>query len=490
MMKHIKDYVIQKKHIIISIICVFLIFLMIFPYAKSASYSVFVSDDFARAIYLKGSEESLHDHIRLAIDLLKANYFQKGGYYTNILSIAVLSPINILNIRGLGFVMEINVWAYYLSIVFLLYNILRMTIVNRTWGGVICVCIVYLLTEYMQMQESFYWLTSALAYTFPAECILCGISCFLIYVRTKKKWVYVLGIILGIIGCGGNLNVPALGCSLILLILIYYYLKERNINIDYMVWFAIWIVFSLVNTLAPGNYVRHSKIDDTGLHPIKAVFGAFMRVYKKKYLNIVSDTDLLFVLLLLLLCGYFIVLKESLNQKYYACISIIALLVPIIVAYPLALGYNSLDPNYALPRRVGQIIDLSLVLSLGNAAICVGQYIKSITGKNIKLVATMFILGIFIISGLDNYSIIDNNASIKIYRALNSGVYKNYNEKVSALLDSLRQREGEDVVVSCDEYPEPIEEFMCLDLSSPDTQDSIGIAEFYGLKSITIEKTQ
>lgn len=121
--KHIKDYIIRKKYIIISITCAFLMFLMIFPYAKSASYSVFVSDDFARAIYLKGSEASFHNHIRLAIDLLKANYFHKGGYYTNILSIAVLSPINILNMRGLGFVMAINVWAYYLSIVFQLDNI-------------------------------------------------------------------------------------------------------------------------------------------------------------------------------------------------------------------------------------------------------------------------------------------------------------------------------------------------------------------------------
>lgn len=489
MVMHIKDYIIQKKHIIVSIICAFLIFLMIFPYAKSASYSVFVSDDFARAIHLKGSEESLRDHIRLTINLLKDNYFHKGGYYISILFISILSPLNILDMHGLGFVMTINVWFYYISIIFLLYNILRMTIVNSTWYGVICVCTVYLLTEYIQMQESFYWLTGALAYTFPAGCMLCGISCFLIYVRTRKKWVYAAGIILGIVGCGCSLNIPALGCSLLLLILIYYHLKNRNIRTDYMVWFAIWIVFSLVNTLAPGNYVRHGVIDNTGLHPIKAVFGAFIRVYKKRYLNIVSDTDLLFVLLLLLLCGYFIVVKESLNKKHYVCISIIALLVPIIVAYPLAMGYNSFDPNYALPRRVAQIIDLSIALSLGNAAICAGQYIRSITEKNIKLVVAMLTLGMFIVSGLDNYSIIDH-ASLKIYRGLASGIYKDYNAKVSVLLDALRNREGEDVVVSRNEYPEPIEEFMCLDLSAADTDDSMGIVEFYGLKSINIEKSE
>lgn len=484
-----------KKNIkyLVSILCILLLILMIYPYVKSAFYSVFLTDDFARAIYLKGSENSLFEQIRLGYELLSKNYMQKGGYYTNIIVTAVLSPLNILDMRGLSLVMAFNVLFYYSSIILLIYNIIKMTVNNCKWWMVVSVFIVYLLTEYIQMQESFYWLTGALAYTFPMSCTLCGIACFLTYIRTKKRRIYIVGLCFGVICGGGNLNVPALGCTLVFFILVYMFIKEKKLSRDYLVFLLLWIAFTLVNVLAPGNYIRHEKLDSTGLHPIRAIFGAFMRVYKKRYLNIVKDTDFLVILLLLIICGLLITVNDSLDKKAYIYVSIMALLLPIIVAYPIALGYNSFDPNYSMPRRVAQIVDLSIVLSLGNAAICVGQYIRYLVknnNNNIKIVIATILVGAFVTCGLDNYNIIENNASIKIYKGLRTGVYKEYNEKVSTLYDSFKNRKGEDVVVSLDEYPEPIEEFMCLDLSTPDSEDISGITEYYELNSISLEKPQ
>ena len=101
----------EKMRKLLPVLCgIVILFFMIYPYAKSASYSVFQGDDFSKAIFMKGSEQSLIHHLELCIKLLKQNYLERLGFYTSIILLGLFSPVNNLGLHGLGIVMFTNVW--------------------------------------------------------------------------------------------------------------------------------------------------------------------------------------------------------------------------------------------------------------------------------------------------------------------------------------------------------------------------------------------
>lgn len=494
MRSKLREALLDKKrmcYIVISLIGIALLMFMIIPYAKSASYSVFQGDDFSKAIFMKGSESSFKQHMLLTAKMLKQNYFGKLGFYTSIILLGSISPVNITNLNGLGIIMTINVLVYYFSIVLFIFCLMKNTIKMSPVSIWISVGVIYGLTAYVQAQESFYQLFCATTYTIPMSFMLMGVSLFLVFLRNNRVWIFILGIICGIIGCGGSLVVPALGCSLLALILIYCFIDKKGSSTKIYIWFGIYIVFSLLNTLAPGNFARHQQIDSSGIHPFKALSAAFMMVYKKRYLSL-SNMDWVALVVLLVLLGLFIIPKANLNKKAYAIVSIIALAIPFIVAFPVALGYSNFNTYYACPRRVAQIIDLAIMLTISNAALCLGYYLRLLLSNKIKPVVIIISIIAFASFGLDNYSSIESNASMNIWKGLKSGIYQEYNEKADAFLKSLSDMEGEAVVVTYDTFPKPIEEFYCIELSTdPDgAQDNVNLAEYYGLKSLVLQNDQ
>ncbi len=470
-----------KKYI--ALICgIVLIFAMVYPYARSASFSVFSGDDFSAANHLKGSELSMSKHIELGADYIKTNYYGWLGFYTSLFLNAILSPINILSMDGLGFLMFFNVILFYFSILFFCWILLRHTSrFNLSWI-VVFVSIIYMTTAYKQLQESFYQLACAITYTIPASCALIGASLFLLYCKTKEKKYFAFGILFGLICCGGSLVDPALGCSLILLIITYIFLCNHGLDKNQIVFLSLWVLFSLFNALSPGNFARHSVIDDSGIHPIKAIVAGIVE-YEDRFQFYSTQTDWVVIMLILLGCGLFVQKKDKFRN--YAIVSIFALLVPVIVAFPVALGYSNFV-YYSFPNRTVQIIDIAFLLSTSNFAIVCGAYIREKV-KDITAFCIYISVLLIVILAIDGYSARENS-SLKIFNGLRAGVYQDYNSDVRQLLDLIQTTDEMDLVISKEDYPDRIDGFICYELSTDyNFGTNKNTASYYGLNSICID---
>lgn len=220
--------------------------------------------------------------------------------------------------------------------------------------------------------------------------------------------------------------------------------REKRISV------ARWSVFlsalagALINTIAPGNYVRYESGGESELHFLRAISATLLTV-KSELDWLLTKTSFVFILLLMFVVGIFA--GQHLQYKKYKVILFSGMLLatPFVTMFPVALAY---DASY-FPNRCQYILDIVLMGTFMFGAAALGVLLKDIytTYKErvqLMVIFTGIALAIFVSN--ETYDLSELNM-FKTKVALDSGSIQNYGKNCIEMYEYIEASEEKDVVI-------------------------------------------
>ncbi len=466
---------------IIVIVLSLLSLFMITTIVRASAYSVLVADDFSHGNSVGAFHVDALTYIKASIQYAYKEYMTWQGTYFSMFLQALLSPINNGGIEQLRIVMVTNSILFFTSLIYFIFTFLdRNSIIIKM---IFVTIILFMVTNYQAYEEVFYWFSGAVSYSIPLSLLMIAVSCA-IKISYKHKMVYfILAIITGVMAVGGSLVVTGLGCYIILLICLYLYLRDKKVDVLRTAVCIIWLIGALINACAPGNFIRHGAIDETGVHPLKAIYDSFY-IVDARCQTFFNSTNISILLIIVLICGIYIGRIMVINIHAYLPVSILALFAPIVVSFPMALGYS----GQGIPNRCAFVIDIAIIFSLINTFCLVGIIIASkMSEKDLKIVYVMMISCTLIGCTIDQYGL-SRIKTLNICYDLFSGTYRSHYENCINFYESLSEyEENAEVRISTNDMPYNIENFYNFYLSDdPENWVNVAVAHYYKLKSIAV----
>ena len=475
--------------IAVYVVCIALIGMVFLAVNGASAYSPMAGDDFSICVEsgVIGDDWGVRISNSLDYSVIRYNQWQ-GGFIGNILESA-FNPISLSYGRTLlRLIMVFHSLLFFVGISwFLFVMISHITKGERgIFLPVLCLALITLF-GYQFYEDAFCWYTASVEYLLTVDMALIGLGC---YVRMHDEGVrtvfFVFSVICGVISAGGIVAVCGFGCAGLLVIMLYFLMRDRRLCRYDIIVFTVWVVGAAVNAFAPGNFNRHGAIDESGVYPVHALFDAIY-VTNRRWQLFCTEGNLLPVILVLVLIGVLIGCKQGEQADktgLFMISSLMSLIVPVITAYPVTLGYTS----QIIPNRVEFLVDLGVVLSAMFISLCAGMCISQIKAVNVTNV--MVTLGLLICTTmmLDGYSLADIKY-VEMTKELKNGIFARYYNECFDFYDTLQTYPaGMDVVLTQEDIPEPVPNMYVLELSEdPHNWVNRSMAELYGLGSIILE---
>ncbi len=366
---------------------IFVAFIIGYPHLVLARYSIPGADDFSCANAVSVYRQS-HNVLTAAILYAKDVYHTWQGTYTGEI-IMGLEPSVRESFFGIRVVMLLSVILFVASLVLLVYTVCTKFFgltSGQAWTA-------GLLTEFIAFNisltgELFSWYTGAAVYTFP---LIAMMFCLAFSIRSyfDGKIIYaVLAAIFGVIGAGGSLEVVGFGCAAFLVLLVIYTIGIKNIkaNIKRLAFlyvpFILTVAGALVNTAAPGNFVRHDAIEEGGLQVVPSFTSSAYNLitHVGGLLTAYLMPVVLFVVFIICICS---VSKVVVSGKTLIASFVGALFIAMVTIFPVILGYGSYNIDaWISSSRIIYTFDFVIVLVLTVLVGVTALYIKDLLKRN------------------------------------------------------------------------------------------------------------
>lgn len=458
---------------------------IIFIEVWAAYYTVFSADDFSIANSMMSYNGAFWDYLKSCLQYTKRMYLGWQGTYSSMFIQAIINPLNGFGLTQLRVIMVLNTLLYCVSLLAFVLLFCRIFVEDIFFLKIFfCTSILYMIINSRAYPEIFFWFCGATAYSIPVICLFISLSFFILSnIKNSKRILYaVLAALFSVGAQGGTLAISGIGCYIYLVLCLLFWLETKKISVANLVITAIVFCGALVNAVAPGNFVRHTHIEE-GLHPITAITQTVEQYFQEIKLLITND-QFCVIFLLLILCGMYLCGQIENNAKVYTIISILLLITPMAAIFPVMLGYGK---DAYIPNRVLFIVNTVTVLSYSNIAVAAGYWIAAfMKKKRIKfvwlicpMIALLFILfiKIFIVSD------VKDTVMVKTLKDLHHDVIQTYYMDCKDIYKYLSECEEMDVVI--EEFPQPIDNFGSFQLSDdPDYWVNVSVAGYYLKNSV------
>lgn len=318
------------------VFCASMALLMAIPVVVTSGYSFYHADDFSHANAVGVFGENIVILLIASLKYAKEMYFSWQGTYTSMFLQAFLSPLNGFGNIQLCIVMVFNAVLFIVSLFVFIRAVCReLNIGNRNVWIAFCLCMIGIF-GFESWTEVFYWFSGAVSYSFPMSFCLLGIA---VTLQAKSFRGGVIGAVLMFLASGGTLEVAGMGCFVLLgICIVKKVLKSVEIK-DWIV-FGIAFVGALINTVAPGNYVRHERIDSSGLHLGRAVITTVLEVVHRLE-ELLFNTPFILIILIALVLGWYIGKSNKVkDMKIVLWVILVNAILPFVTCFPVCLGYS------------------------------------------------------------------------------------------------------------------------------------------------------
>ncbi|MBD5513999.1 MAG: hypothetical protein HDR06_04905 [Lachnospiraceae bacterium] len=467
---------------------VLLILFMVYVVTASAGYTVLLGDDYTHGVRVGVFHVPLLQYVAASVRYMKEIYLDWQGTYFAMFLQAFLSPINNFGLGQLRIVMMVNALLFFAALFGVVWVFTGFALRGERASHIrltVFSVILFSVLDADVFTEIFFWYSGAVSYSIPFSTALLAVLCFLLsnndsYSDKKRTTLAVMASVLGFLASGGSLAVSGTGCYALVLLTVGFYLVTRKISVRNIMITAAAIVGALVNTIAPGNFSRHTYNSGGDSHAwrllqsvkwaVKTVWGETGRLTKETMFGV--------MLLAMILIGIRLSKKLGNTLPSYGMISVLALAAGYVTAFPVALGYGG--PEF--PNRCYFILDVVLVLSLLNFAFFMGVCLDRWAGlcENRSTLAVLYV--VLFAAVLFAPESISDSALIAVAESEHNGSYADYYGQCIEIYDYLEQCTEKDVVVDVPEY---IENFECFYLDeNPEGWVNVGIAEYYHKNSV------
>lgn len=473
---------------IISIASILLLLYSIIPYLYTTWFIIPSADDFGFSNSVKEQIAAGNGYFISALKLTFETYFTwQGTYFCNFL-LYITAPLVRFGIIGVRIMCFICILVFYTSIFCLIRGIFRYLLkLNEYWYSIAFFAMTsWVISNVRIPMEIFFWYNGVCAYTIPLACAFFGCNFMLKYMFDLPKKQYFVGaIILGLAACGGTLQHAAIICYVYLLFAGWSWINRAQGKKKILIVFGSTLLGAVINACAPGNFVRHGDIGDGKMHIGSALgYSLYNALNEMKY--ILLETDMRYVLIVVLFLGYFAICKEEqVKMKWIAIIMVALFGILWISNFPVALGYSS---SYMEPRGYF-VLDNMIVIGFGLWAFVIGKWIGQQTYEKIPSWSVMMILVVFLFvtyfwEGYRSEKVKPIELCIENCQ---NGYFERFRDMWEEILENIEESEEENVVVLSKHIPDP-SILKNPDLSSDSTYwINITAAEYYEKESISIE---
>lgn len=465
-----KDYRIQ---FIIIILLISAIIAVVLPIVVASSMAFYRGDDFSGIVC--GNKRSIPELVLDSLRYAKGMFLNWEGAYFSTFIVKLFNPLLGKGLPQLRLIMVINAMLFIVGLCIFVYGLFKQEAVPVKHRLLLCFCCFLGILGFEVWYQIFYWFTGAMYYTVPLSLALIALG--LIFL-SNKRIIYVIAGVLLFCASGGNLAVAAIECYWLLMMVISKMLKKSACKKDYVL-FVIAVGGALLNALAPGNFARNSVIDDSGLHPFRAVIFSFSEVVATaEWLFL--DTFFIIIAIIAFSIGVLIGKRQSVNNTYSWVMIGLNAFIPVVTYFPVCLGYNSGGG----PNRCRFMLTLAFVISAISILVFLGQILSARIWTGYKREVIIMLLLLLIImpikrEGWKFSSMIPYRTLMKLTEGRIQSYYRGANE----IYDTIREDENEDVFLFT--MPISVDEFLSMDIKEdPNYLINTECADYFGKKSV------
>lgn len=274
----------KGKSVLVGIAMLYCVF-SIGQILNACRFSFFTLDDYWNTVWALegqgGTQNSLWAHFADSFSFTRQMFLGWQGTWLAAFFQAFLNPLLLLKVgpgqeRLLHLILASVVLLFFLSIFLVLYEIIRLLYgKSLALSMIIYAILLFSLLNFGVYKENFYWFTGVGGYSVPFCCGMFGIYVLLLpagrnYAGGRRGACYVLSAILLFCATGGSLQVTGIICGGLMTLTVMA-VKEKRYRFPALSSFSIALIGALLNTAAPGNYVRAKVISQSGLNLPEAV---------------------------------------------------------------------------------------------------------------------------------------------------------------------------------------------------------------------------
>lgn len=445
-----------KKSVVINMI---IIIVTMLPFLISVKYSVPAKDDFANAVQ-QGKLFDEYGNILGPIMNMHMDYMQAQGTWFAALLYGIIAPFLRYGISGVKILEFMTIVLYYIVIMLFSYEIVRLLIGKdnfQTSFSSLFAMLAFSMSAFSSPNETFYWSTGIFVYTIPFIVAMSGICSFIHYIRKQKVVYLILACVMPILACGGTLQIAAFTTYVNMVIAFIYFIKYKKIS-RYSIPFITSFIGSLINTVAPGNFVRSTNYSNTGLHPLEGIINtAYMVIYEFFRLTIHSYLLVVIVVcFILVFCGNFKMKKITIHP----IVGLGSVLAGIYIStFPVAFGYRQRSiPGIRIEFMMCAFISFGMILWSIYTANWMKQNekINNIISKvgMKKIMIALLICFVFWQIAWRGKASIMTSAPAKAIMELSNGTMSDFNKEWNDILEEINKSDNKDVILYRNCVPE------------------------------------
>ena len=469
---------VANKKNIVSLISFAMILGIAYVLVSAARWSFYNADDFshADAIGVFGGN---------VVRLFKASaaymiYAYKGfvGAYFTIFLQGFLSPMNGFGEGQLAIVLIGNVVLIFVSLLLLIKEICKLIGMERHIRIFLSFLAIFSIFGFKAWTEVLYWYSGAVGYSVPLSVALLSI---VLYLKNKNMFTYVIACMMAFLASGGTLEVAGTSCFAILTVLCVKGYKKCNMK-D-CIYFGAAVLGALINTVAPGNFLRHDVVDDSGLHIGSALIRSINRDISTIE-ELLFRTPFLIVVVVCVMVGIYVGGGKWFDKVLAYKMIAMCTILPIVTYFPVFLGYSRDD---YFPNRCEYVGVVSVVITIMLISVLVGILMRECGCKiGCKECAMFLLLLCLIMPTLSDYYKYSNTVIYRMYNNVAMDNFKKYHDGVTEIYQQIEESESPDVII--ESLPEAVADFSQVSLPT-DSENWVNkaIAKHYGKNSVALK---
>lgn len=287
-MYKIKNVISNNKYLILIFITLLLIFIL----------SPISGDDFGNYVSTDGSLSS-------AIDVAKSYYYTlEGRFFGRIIIMFITRHKYIWNIlTNIMLLLIINIYSKFFK--------------QKLSLAILFIAIMFMCND--MFAQSYTWIAGSVTYLYPTTLSL--LYFYLVYKNEMSSRI--INVILFLLSIIIPMFVENIGCAFVfanVLLLVYYYIKNKKINKLYLINFIISMVVLIIMLLSPGSALR--SLENSEFNSLNLFSKILVNIPNFNNYVLFKNTNLLIVSLIPI--NYYIIKKY--NKKFAIVFNLIPLL--------------------------------------------------------------------------------------------------------------------------------------------------------------------
>ena len=469
---------------VICVICLLFTAVSVLVFSFATTYTVPLGDD----LFTPHTEyASLFSLIGASASFAAETYVSWQGTFFSFFLSYLLHPFHGHGVLGAGgnlmklkIVMFLNAFLFFAALLYLLFSLIRLIAPKRyRLAAYVSAAVLFTFLNIQSYAEVFFWFTPTVVYSIPVTVMLLALSCFIRMRKGGQKrtlWT-ALAAVSAFCASGGVLMVAGALCYILLAVSVYDRITEKKWHLPSLIVFGAAFAGALINTLAPGNFIRSDNAG-AAIRPLSAALSSLQVLYLELE-HLFTDTPLLAGLIVLFLLGIFFCegtdaarLKQ---QIVFTCMLLPALFVAL---FPLQLG----NGGAGIAVRGQFVVDVIALPLLCALFFFGGQFFALHLAPEKRAVHTLPVWLLLICVLSLNRVTLFSLPQYGMLRNLANGSYRAYYLQIHQLFEDIRNSEEEDIVVT---LPEDLEQYQNFLLSTdPSYYINHGLAVQAGKQTI------